>query len=195
VLDSLDFVKLNHASMQADPTFTADSLEVLYREIQERQSGPVSSRPRLLLIGPNIGFGDYNILKLTSDLGGNIVIEEVFEGIRNYWDNVNIDGDLIDSLARAYLLRRVPAAFMRFSARKRLDFALELISEFDVSGIIWSEMLCCETYDAESYFFSERMRERKIPMLVLESDYGMANQGQTRTRIEAFLEMVKGGLK
>jgi len=29
---------------------------------------------------------------------------------------------------------------------------------------------------------------------ILESDYGMANIGQARIRIEAFIEMVRGGL-
>ena len=195
VLNSIDFIKLNHASLQADPEFMVGQLKVFYDEIKSRQSSPDLNRSRLLLIGPNIGYGDYDILKLTDDLGGNIVIEEIFEGMRYYWESIDADGNPIDSLARGYLLRKVPPAFLRFSAKRRLEFVLKLISDFRVAGIIWNEMLCCETYDAESYFFSQKMKEYKIPVLVLESDYGMANKGQTRTRIEAFLEMVKGGLK
>jgi benzoyl-CoA reductase/2-hydroxyglutaryl-CoA dehydratase subunit BcrC/BadD/HgdB len=55
--------------------------------------------------------------------------------------------------------------------------------------------LYCETYDAESYFFNQKMSERNIPMLILESGYGEAGVGQMKTRIDAFIELVKGGIK
>ena len=38
------------------------------------------------------------------------------------------------------------------------------------------------------------MGERNIPMLILESDYGGANDAQIKTRIDAFIELVKGGI-
>ena len=87
---------------------------------------------------------------------------------------------------------RVPCAFMRNSAKKRLDFVMKLIKDFHVSGVIWYELLCCESYDSESYFFAQRMREQNIPMLLIESDYGTASPGQLKTRIEAFIEILKG---
>jgi benzoyl-CoA reductase/2-hydroxyglutaryl-CoA dehydratase subunit BcrC/BadD/HgdB len=83
---------------------------------------------------------------------------------------------------------------MRSSAKKRLDFALELISDFDVSGVIWYELQCCETYDQESYYFTKKMNERNIPMLIAESNYDVSDAGPLRTRMDAFIELVKGGL-
>jgi benzoyl-CoA reductase/2-hydroxyglutaryl-CoA dehydratase subunit BcrC/BadD/HgdB len=88
----------------------------------------------------------------------------------------------------------VPCAFMRYSAKKRLDFALQLIEDFDVSGVIWYQLLCCETYDSESYYFAEKMKEENIPKLILESDYSTTDTGQMKTRIEAFIEILKGGV-
>jgi benzoyl-CoA reductase/2-hydroxyglutaryl-CoA dehydratase subunit BcrC/BadD/HgdB len=131
---------------------------------------------------------------MVREVGGNIVIEEVCEGIRYYWHTIDNTGDPLEALARGYLRDRVPCAFMRDSAGPRLDFALKLIDDFNVSGVIWYQLLGCETYDAESYFFNQRMGEKNIPMLILESDYGMADVGQARVRLEAFIEMVRGGL-
>jgi benzoyl-CoA reductase/2-hydroxyglutaryl-CoA dehydratase subunit BcrC/BadD/HgdB len=193
-LTFLDFVKLNHASFYADPAFMVDILESACHELGEKPPAAETDAPRLLLIGPNIGYGDYKVLEMVKNAGGKIVIEEVCEGIRYYWHTVDSSGDPIESLAKTYLRDRVPCAFMRYSAKKRLDFALKLIKDFNASGIIWYELLGCETYDAESYFVAQRMGERNIPMLILESDYGMADIGQTKTRVEAFIEMVKGGL-
>jgi benzoyl-CoA reductase/2-hydroxyglutaryl-CoA dehydratase subunit BcrC/BadD/HgdB len=194
-LDALDFTKLNHASFYADPAFMVDILESVAAELREQASIVKADAPRLLLIGPNIGYGDYKIMELIQEAGGSIVIEEVYEGVRYYWTTIDTTGDPIESLARGYLRDRVPPAFMRYSARPRLDFALKLITDFAVSGVIWYELLGCETYDAESYYFSQKMAEQNIPMLILESDYGMAGVGQMKVRIEAFIEMVKGGVE
>ena len=81
---------------------------------------------------------------------------------------------------------------MRNSTKKRLESAIELVKEFDVSGVIWYELANCETYDSESYYFTRQFEELKIPILVLESEYGIANEGQLRTRVQAFIEIVKG---
>ena len=72
---------------------------------------------------------------------------------------------------------------------------LKLVKDFNVSGIIWYELLYCETYDSESYFFAQKMREHNIPMLMLELDYGVAGVGQIKTRIDAFIELVKGEIR
>jgi benzoyl-CoA reductase/2-hydroxyglutaryl-CoA dehydratase subunit BcrC/BadD/HgdB len=147
-----------------------------------------------LLLGPNIGWGDDAILKIIEATGSEVVIEEICEGIRYYWNDIENKGDPIRSLAKGYLVDRVPCAFMRHSARKRLDFALKLIDDFKVTGIIWYELLCCETYDSEAYFFTEKMAERGIPMLTLESDYTTAATGQFKTRLQAFTEIVTGSV-
>jgi benzoyl-CoA reductase/2-hydroxyglutaryl-CoA dehydratase subunit BcrC/BadD/HgdB len=190
-LCALDFIRLNHASFYADPTLMVDVLDSVYHQLMEKQQVTKEETPRLLLLGPNIGYGDYKILELVEAAGGKIVIEEICEGIRYYWKGIEKNGDLFQSLAKGYLVNRLPCAFMTGSAKKRLDFALKLAADFNVSGVIWYELINCETYDSESYFFAQKMGERNIPMLILESDYGTADVGQLKVRIEAFLEMIK----
>lgn len=194
-VSALDFVKLNHASFYADPAFMVKVLESIYQELKDKQQATETGAPRILLLGPNIGNGDYTVLGLVEAAGGEIVIEEICEGIRYYWHDIENKGDLFQSLARGYLVDRLPCAFMRESAKKRLDFALKLVKDFDVSGVIWYELLCCETYDSESYYFAEKLGERNIPMLILESDYGTTATGQLKTRIEAFIEILKGEIE
>jgi len=36
------------------------------------------------------------------------------------------------------------------------------------------------------------LQQKGIPLLKIESDYGMEDIGQLKTRVEAFLEMVRG---
>ncbi len=83
---------------------------------------------------------------------------------------------------------------MRGSTRKRLEFILQLIREYDVSGVLWYQLLCCEFYDEESYFMEMALRERGIPMLILESNYLGLISGPQKTRLDAFVEVMVGGL-
>jgi benzoyl-CoA reductase/2-hydroxyglutaryl-CoA dehydratase subunit BcrC/BadD/HgdB len=192
-LTALDFAKWNHASFYADPVFMVDALESLHKGLEKSQPTDKSTKPRLLLIGPNLGHGDYEILKLIEAAGGKVVIEELCEGMRYYWHPIGNNGDPFQSLAQGYLREKVPCAFMRSSGKKRLDFALKLITDFRASGVIWYELQCCETYDQESYYFNKKMNERNIPMLIVESNYDVSDAGPLRNRIDAFIELVKGG--
>ncbi|HEY93654.1 MAG TPA: 2-hydroxyacyl-CoA dehydratase [Dehalococcoidia bacterium] len=191
-LNTLDFIKLNHASFYADPEFMVDVLESIYREIKDKQPTIETNTPRILLLGPNIGFGDYAVLEMVQLAGGEIVIEEICEGVRYYWNDIDTQGDLFQALTKGYLIDRLPCAFMRNSAKKRLDFTMKLIKDFNVSGVIWYELLCCETYDSEAYYFAEKLGEHNIPFLILESDYSTAVTGQLKTRTRAFIEILKG---
>jgi benzoyl-CoA reductase/2-hydroxyglutaryl-CoA dehydratase subunit BcrC/BadD/HgdB len=145
-----------------------------------------------MLIGPNIAYDDYKVIELVESSGGNIVIEEICEGIRYYWHTIEQGDDPFQSLARGYLVDRVPGAFLRASSKKRLDFALELISEFKATAVIWYELLNCETYDSESYYFERELSQRDIPVLILGAGYGQADSEQLKIRTSAFIEMVKG---
>jgi benzoyl-CoA reductase/2-hydroxyglutaryl-CoA dehydratase subunit BcrC/BadD/HgdB len=207
-INALDFARLNHASFCVDPVAMAASLEEICAAIPSRADLPsgaaastgaggpsASARPRLLLMGPNLAAGDYDLLTMVTDAGADIVVEDIFEGIRDYWQTVDVTGadDPIEALARAYLLDKRPAAFMRGSLRARLDFALGLIGDFAVSGVLWYQLLCCEFYDEEAYWFEMELRKRGIPMLVVESDYHALDSGQLRTRLAAFVETLQGG--
>ncbi len=203
-LTTLDFQLLNHASLYVDPVLMVDVLAATNERLlttarSSNESVPDATRPtstdrpRLLLAGPNLAIGDYDLIRLISDAGAEVVIEDVFEGMRDYWHTVDPTGDPIEALARGYLVDKRPAAFMRRSLRPRLEFMLSLIRDFDVAGVIWYQLACCEFYDQDAYFFHNALLEHSIPMLVVESDYHGLDSGPVRTRLEAFIETLAGG--
>lgn len=191
-ISTLDFVRLSHVSMYADPVMTCYALEAVIGDLPMPESA-LARRPRVMLMGPALAYGDHEILKMIAAGGADVVVEEVFEGVRDYWHEVDGDGDPLDVLARSYLLDKRPAAFMRGATSRRIDRAIELIEDFDVHGVVWYQLLCCEMYDEESYLFEKVLRERGIPMLMIESDYQNMDVGPVRTRLEAFVEIIEGG--
>jgi benzoyl-CoA reductase/2-hydroxyglutaryl-CoA dehydratase subunit BcrC/BadD/HgdB len=191
-ISTLDFIKLNHASYYLDPIFINDALTSGLKKISGGgRKHTKYDRPRLLLTGPNVAYGDYKILELIEECGANVVAEEVLEGVRSYRENVATEGDLLESLAIKYLVNRLPAAFMRFATRERFNFIMKLAEEFKVHGIIWYQLLYCDTYDMESHFFVKNLEMMGLPMLKLESDYNVLDRGLLRTRIETFIETNK----
>ena len=220
-ISGLEFVKLSHASLSGDPVGATAALEAVNRELQAAAlvepapdapapAAAPAAKPRLMLIGPSVAIGDYGIYEMIESAGADIVIEDVFEGLRDCRYDAATNGgansadpadrpdpadsaDPLDALTRARLVGRVPAAFMRSSTGPRFEYISQLIRDFRVQGVIWYELLCCEFYDQDAFFFEHRLRELGIPMLTIESNYGDVRSGAVRTRLEAFLEGVQGG--
>jgi benzoyl-CoA reductase/2-hydroxyglutaryl-CoA dehydratase subunit BcrC/BadD/HgdB len=192
-ISTLDFIKLNHASYLADPKVMVEALDSICHELEQQKKKPSSGKPKLLLIAPNIALGDYKILRVIEEAGGEICCEEICEGVRTYSVNVGTNGrDPLEALAIKYIKNReVPCAFMTDSIRPRFDYAVKLAKKFQVDGVIWYQLKMCETYDIESVFFAKHLREHNLPMLKLESEYDLSDKQQLSTRIEAFLETLE----
>jgi benzoyl-CoA reductase/2-hydroxyglutaryl-CoA dehydratase subunit BcrC/BadD/HgdB len=130
--------------------------------------------------------------------GSDIVIEEFPEGMREYWNNVELDGGPVSkALADTYFMKRVPPAWNRPSG-ERIDYILGLAKDYKADGVLWYQLMYRDGYDIQSFYFEKKIKERaNLPMLKIESDYDVSEKGPFRTRIEAFVEMLskKRGLK
>jgi benzoyl-CoA reductase/2-hydroxyglutaryl-CoA dehydratase subunit BcrC/BadD/HgdB len=189
-ISSKEFVALNHGSFLADKKIMVDILESLRKELKGA-AAQLQQGPRLLLTGSTLALGDSRVLDLTEEAGGIIVVEEFAEGIRPYWENIELNGNLMGALADGYFTRRVPPAWFRPS-RGRLDFLVKLAKEFNVDGVIWYQLMYRESYKLESYYFPDILKkETGLPMLTVESDYDNAEVGPLRTRIETFVESLR----
>ncbi len=187
-----EFVRLNHASFVADKTVLISVLESIHEELKKRPTASPKG-PRILLTGSTLAMGDYKVLDIAEEAGASIVVEEFAEGIRHYWENVQVNGDLMESLADRYFRRRMPPAWFRPS-RERLDYLIELAKDFNVDGIIWYQLMYRSSYDIQSFYFEKILKkELDIPMLKIESDYDVSERGPLRTRIETFVEIIKAG--
>lgn len=189
-ISSRDFVALNHASLIGDKKTMVNVLESYLQEL-DANTPSVRKGPRILLTGSTIAQGDYKIIDLIEEAGGNVVIEEFAEGIKPYWNNVDTDGNLMEALAQSYFMKRVPPGWFRLGG-ERYDFLIQLAKDFKVSGVIWYELMYRESYKTESYYFPKILkRNTGLPMLVVESDYDPSETGQMQTRIETFIETIR----
>ena len=189
-LSGEEFVRLNHASFYADKPTLIECLQSLYKELKGKEGA--SPKARVLLTGSTLAMGDYKILDLARRAGAAVVVEEFAEGMRHYWERVNLNGDLMEALADRYFRRRVPPAWFRPS-RERIDFVMKLAKDFTVDGIIWYQLMYRESYDMQSFYFQRILeKEMGLRMLKVASDYDAAEIGPLSTRVETFIETIKG---
>ena len=190
VVSSRDFVALNHGSFLADKSIMIDILELYIQEV--KNSAPLSNEaPRILLTGSTLARGDSKVTKIIEDSGGVVIMEEFAEGIRPYWNDVKLDGDLMDNLAESYFMDRICPGWFR-PGTERLDFLIELAKDYKAAGLVWYQLMYRESYKVESYFFPEMLKEKTgLNMLVLESEYGYAENEPMKTRIETFINTIR----
>ena len=74
---------------------------------------------------------------------------------------------------------------------ERLDDIVNLAREFQVDGVIHYNLQFCHTYANEAVRVERRLEEAGIPLLRIETDYSDEDTGQLKTRVEAFLEMIR----
>ena len=187
-----DFIGINHATYYADRNFLLQSLESILKKL-EIGAATKNNGPRIMLVGSTMAEGDDKVIKLIEQNNASIVIEEFSEGVRHYRQKVKPNASPIEALADRYLRRRIPPAFFHDSIKKRFDYLLGLVEEFKVDGIVWYSLMYRDSYDREGALFTHLLGENmKIPLLKLNSDYSAAETAQMRTRIEAFIEILKG---
>jgi bzd-type benzoyl-CoA reductase N subunit len=163
-------------------------LESLLKEIESRQYPvPDNSRPRLMVVGSELDNPLY--LKLIEDSGGLVVADDLCCGSRYFWDLVAENKDPLEALATRYLTK-LPCARMH-PASARVQQLKELAQEFQVEGIIYQSIKFCDLHAGIFPVIKSGFDELNIPVLKLEREYLLAGTGQTKTRIQAFIEVLK----
>jgi benzoyl-CoA reductase/2-hydroxyglutaryl-CoA dehydratase subunit BcrC/BadD/HgdB len=190
-LSGRDFIRLLHASLWLDKNIMVDLLTSLVQELESLEPQPVSG-PRILLTGSTLAYGDGKMVHLVEEAGGNVIMEHFAEGLRNYWDDVSLNGNPMEALAETYFQRRITPAWFRPSKEMR-DFLIKLAKDFSIDGVIWYSLMYRDSYTVQATLFPKIMKQATgLPTLVTESDYDLQEVGPLRTRVETFIEMIKG---
>ncbi len=189
-----DFILLNHASYFVDRNTMVEALESFLPELRSKEAAPPRG-PRVMLIGSTLALGDFKIVDLLEEAGAAIVFEDFTEGMRHYSEKVDINGDLMRALAQRYFMKRLPSAYAKPATSERFDYFLNKAREFNVDGIVWYSLMYRDIYDMEGFLFEKIGRENGFPVLKITSDYDYGEKEPLRTRLETFIEMIKGGAR
>lgn len=157
----------------------------------ERPPQPFKDKsPRILVIGNVID--KFSLFQMVESVGGSVVAFDTCLGLRHYSGAVKEGPDPIETLARRYLLKPLCARMPGFN--ERIERVEELIQDYSADGIVYSMMKFCDYGMFEAPIIERRLQNRRVPFLTLENDYVWRDEGRVKTRIEAFVEMIRGDL-
>lgn len=160
-------------------------LEQLPGRKLERETGV-----RLMLIGSEND--DVEFVEMTEKLGATFVVDENCVGTRYFWGEVGTERfkDPLEAIAARYLER--PACPAKdWPELSRWPHIEKLARDWKVQGAILMQQKFCDPHELDMFTIKKRLEEMGIRTLFLEFDVTMP-AGQFRTRVEAFLEMLKG---
>lgn len=165
-------------------------LEELYDKLKNlKNSG--KAPVRIMVVGGMIGDGDRVIMDiLEKELNVSVVIEDHCTGFSQFAreNNSSLD-DPWQYLANEYL-DQAPCA-RQYPITERVDFAANLAKEYNVDGIVFTYIKFCPCYGMTKKLFADRFEEMGIPFLEQENSYMANDAGQIKTRLEAFIELIK----
>lgn len=146
---------------------------------------------RLLMSGGILAEGDNKITKIIEDLGAEIVAEDNCTGIKPLSFDIrsNPDEDIYEQLAEGYL-NKAPCS--RMSPKEdMLEYSLKLAREYDVDGVVLYYLKFCPCYSMLEKMYHKLFSDNDIPLIILSGDYSTGDEGQLKTRLEAFIELIE----
>ena len=108
-------------------------------------------------------------------------------GSMEYIDVNNFIGSAAEAYTRSYL---------NLGVDKMAEIVLSMIDKYDIDGIVMHSNRSCKPYSFGQYDIQKIVeRERGIPSLLIEADMvdeRSFSESQIETRIDAFIEMIRG---
>lgn len=161
-------------------------LEQLLDEIK-RSGCEIKKGKRLMIVGNDIH--NSNWIAAIEELNAIVVTDEMNIGTRYFWGKIDTSLPPLEAIARHYLFDRPQDSTIYLS--NRYDHIFKLAKEYKVDGVVSEAVHFCAPLENDKPWLKKEMEKHGIPLLELGVEYGESWSGQTKTRVEAFLEMLQ----
>jgi predicted CoA-substrate-specific enzyme activase len=185
-----DFLEIAKAYYYVDADTALAAYERLYDTLTARIGDQDASEPlRFMISGSVLADGDRKIHDiLEGEYGGLVVAEDVCTGLRPFCHELSEEGDPLNALVGGYLDQAPCARMKPLSDAAR--FAANLALEYGAEGVLYTYLKFCPTHSVGMKEYLTAFQRVNLPVLELSSDYSHSSEGQIRTRIEAFIEVL-----
>ena len=191
-----DALLINQISFYDDPIRFTAKIGALCDEMESRiaagQGVAPAKTPRLLLAGCPMAVPNWKLPYLIESSGAVIVGEESCIGERNTRDYTDESPTGMDAMLDALTDRYLKIDCACFTPNpERLEHIAVMAKDLHADGVVHYGLLFCQPYAHEAFKVGRAMTEAGMPFLALETDYGMEDAGQLKTRVEAFVETLR----
>lgn len=195
-ISGLDALLINQIYFYDDPIRFTNSVNALCDELEIRvkeNNGVFSSNtPRILMSGCPMAVPNWKLPHIIETSNATIVGEEMCtgeRGTRNITEPANSLEMMMNSITDRYF--KIDCAIFTPNT-DRLENIKAMAKQYKADGIIHYSLQFCQPYQHESISVEKQLESTGIPVLNIETDYSSEDAGQLKTRIEAFIERIRG---
>jgi benzoyl-CoA reductase/2-hydroxyglutaryl-CoA dehydratase subunit BcrC/BadD/HgdB len=196
-ISGLDSLLISQISFYDDPVRFTDAVTSLCQELEQRvaRSEGVfrAGHPRIIVSGCPMAVPNWKVPAIVESSGAVIVGEEGCVGERSTRWLTSETGrgveEIIDLLAERYL--QIDCAVFTPNP-SRPEYVREITHQRKADGVIHYTIQFCQPYQMEAGPVTQQLEDASIPTLRIDTDYSQEDAGQIRTRVEAFVERLRG---
>jgi len=178
-----------HRWMKALRVLTAE----LKRNQQENKTIANKDASRIMITGSPLIWPTWKVLDSIEDQNAIVIIDDSCAGTQYFYNPIEVTDwsmkAMMTAIADKYLLPTICPIFVH--SDDRVDRILELSEQYKVHGVVYHVLRLCQLIDFEHNKVRDILRQKKMPVLRIETEYGEEDIGQIKTRVEAFVEMIK----
>ncbi|MFH1020546.1 MAG: double-cubane-cluster-containing anaerobic reductase [Pseudomonadota bacterium] len=192
-----DALLIEQIAFYDEPVRFAQKVNELCDELEKRTAGGVGAfppaAPRVMVSGTPMALPNWKVHNLLETAGAVVVNEESCIGTRYFKDLIDEDQTDMDRQLEVLTDRYMQIDCSCFTPNdERVSQVLKEYRESKAQGILHYSLQFCHTYNIEEIKIREMCEKEGIPYLAIETDYSPEDVGQLQTRIEAFLEQIRG---
>jgi benzoyl-CoA reductase subunit C len=162
-----------------------NKLEELLPYLETRKASVDHTRPRIMLSSDLLDNPAY--VDLVEEVGCLVAMDDMDTGSRYFWEVTDDSDDPAYALAVRYLKNRSPRMY---DWRGQTEQLVQWAKEFNIDGVLELPDLYDYTRAFRKPYLESWLKEMGLPFMSFGRDYILANEGQLKTRIGAFLEML-----
>lgn len=195
-ISGLDALLVNQVAFYDNPQRFTDSVNKISDELEaklEKKQGVMAEKtPRILVSGCPMAVPNWKLPWIIETSGALVVGEEACVGERGYRNLTDESGTTVEEMVEAIVNRYFKIDCAIFTPNPdRLEHIKEMAATYKADGVIHFGLQFCQPYLMESISFEKALEAENIPTLRIDTDYSMEDVGQLKTRVEAFIEMIK----
>jgi len=191
----VEMMKILVAAMSLPVEESSEMIERVTEEVGQRRRPFNNGKPRIMVAGDQVD--DTTLVEAIEEAGAWVVMDDLSMGSKMYWNDVDVTPDPIEGIAERHLRRlKLPTTFINSgeSYEKNLEARFghlkKYVDDFKVTGVILLTYKYCDPYGFEVPALKSYITSLGRSVLHLEDEYQALAFARTKTRIEAFLEMI-----
>jgi benzoyl-CoA reductase/2-hydroxyglutaryl-CoA dehydratase subunit BcrC/BadD/HgdB len=196
-ISGLDGLLMNQVYFYDDPARFTDSVTKICNELEARigrQEGVApKGTPRIVISGCPMAVPNWKLPAIVERAGAVIVGEESCVGERGTQNLTAAAGRTVDELLDGIVDRYLTIDCAIFTPNpSRVEHVARMARDLRAHGVIHYGLQFCAPYQIEAGPVERRLEQGGVPTLRIDTDYGQEDVGQIQTRVEAFIERLRG---